>query len=454
MTRRPETPPDATTCNDDCSSTSSAETLNHTCYCISVDMAALHQMLATELGVGDLSPTLVNTHPHLFASLPVFIASHHLEQMAKVVEAVERVVASPVFQRAAMSWAPSIARFDAGPRGGLLSYDFHLTDAGAQLIEINTNPGGAFLNAVLARAQRACCTGAAGLTIAPVDTVNAEQALLDVLNQEWRLQRGNLVLRTIAIADDAPQSQYLYPEFLLVRQLLTQRGIDAVICDPSDLTLNDARLWYRGKPIDLIYNRLTDFSLQLPAHESIMSAYLAGDVVLTPHPRAHAVYADKRNLTLLCDGSFLHSTGATQEVIATLVGSIPHTQLLTAENRDALWKDRRHLFFKPAAGYGSKATYRGDKLTKRVWQEIAGGTYVAQSLVVPSHRQVLNAEGSATLKVDVRNYAYNGSVILVAARLYQGQVTNFRTSGGGFAPVLTSRGERHDLVQPKSAKMA
>lgn len=41
----------------------------------------------------------------------------------------------------------------------------------------------------------------------------------------------------------------------------------------------------------------------------------------------------------------------------------------------------------------------------------------------------------ALLKSDVRCYVYNGQLQLVAARLYQGQATNFRTAGGGFAPV-------------------
>ena len=41
------------------------------------------------------------------------------------------------------------------------------------------------------------------------------------------------------------------------------------------------------------------------------------------------------------------------------------------------------------------------------------------------------------LKIDLRNYAYRGRVQLLTARLYQGQTTNFRTPGGGFAPVLT-----------------
>jgi hypothetical protein len=35
----------------------------------------------------------------------------------------------------------------------------------------------------------------------------------------------------------------------------------------------------------------------------------------------------------------------------------------------------------------------------------------------------------------VRNYVYDGQVQSLAARLYQGQTTNFRTPGGGFAPV-------------------
>lgn len=42
----------------------------------------------------------------------------------------------------------------------------------------------------------------------------------------------------------------------------------------------------------------------------------------------------------------------------------------------------------------------------------------------------------ADLKFDVRAYAYDGRVLLLAARMYSGQTTNFRTPGGGFAPVV------------------
>ena len=121
----------------------------------------------------------------------------------------------------------------------------------------------------------------------------------------------------------------------------------------------------------------------------------------------------------------------------SVLAAVPHTQMVTSENRDSLWERRRNLFFKLAAGYGSKATYRGDKLTKKVWDQMKAGSYVAQTFVVPSERRITNASTLASLKVDVRNYAYAGQVKLVAARLYQGQTTNFRTPGGGFAPVFT-----------------
>ena len=117
-------------------------------------------------------------------------------------------------------------------------------------------------------------------------------------------------------------------------------------------------------------------------------------------------------------------------------GSCQLTQLVTPENAEALWAQRRTLFFKPAAGFGAKAAYRGDKLTRRVWGEILAGAYIAQALVAPGERAV-EVDGVQTrLKFDLRAYTYDGRVQLLAARMYSGQTTNFRTPGGGFAPVF------------------
>jgi hypothetical protein len=67
-----------------------------------------------------------------------------------------------------------------------------------------------------------------------------------------------------------------------------------------------------------------------------------------------------------------------------------------------------------------------------------GARNSGRTLVAPRERHVSVANAESALKADIRNYAYAGSVKLVAARLYQGQTTDFRTPGGGFAPVLTT----------------
>jgi hypothetical protein len=200
--------------------------------------------------------------------------------------------------------------------------------------------------------------------------------------------------------------------------------------------------------VELVYNRLTDFYLEEPAHAALRAAYEAGAVVLTPHPRAHARYADKRNLVTLSDDSTLAALGVPEQTRAILVAGVPCTESVTPEQSDALWTERRKLFFKPAAGYGSKATYRGDKLTRRVWQEILRGNYVAQALVAPSERRLEIDSAETDLKLDVRAYVYDAAIQLVAARLYEGQTTNFRTPGGGFAPVFIVGAENRNFFDP------
>jgi hypothetical protein len=73
-----------------------------------------------------------------------------------------------------------------------------------------------------------------------------------------------------------------------------------------------------------------------------------------------------------------------------------------------------------------------------VWEEVLAGDYVAQALMAPCKRVLDAAAPSEALKFDLRAYVYDGQVLWVAARLYQGQTTNFRTPGGGFAPVYAA----------------
>ncbi|HZM33980.1 MAG TPA: hypothetical protein VFC18_05735 [Burkholderiales bacterium] len=408
--------------------------LNSDCFCISLDHGALRQALDADPVSGGLSALIEERCPHLFASLPVFVSRPHVDEMAKVVAAVEKVVALPAYREEVLARAPEIARLDPGARGAFIGYDFHIAAEGPRLIEINTNAGGALLNGLLGRAQRACCEEVARLMGGPVPAGRLEQTIFDMFVREWQLAGREGASSRIAIVDDSPEEQYLYPEFLLFERLFRRLGVQADVLAPEDLQYDGELRDARGR-IDLVYNRLTDFSLAEEAHAALRAAYLSGAAIVTPHPRAHALYADKRNLALLSDASRLAALGARDETISVLMRGVPRTQLVSTADAEALWSARRRLFFKPATGYGSKAAYRGDKLTRRVWSEILAGEYVAQELVEPGRRRV---GPDAILKADVRNYVYDGKVQLLAARLYQGQTTNFRTAGGGFAPVLTA----------------
>lgn len=358
--------------------------------------------------LSDLPADLLAARPHLFSAATVPVKADDLARMRAVIEAVERALA---LKAGAGGAVPGVS-------GVFMGYDFHLTPAGPQLIEINTNAGGGLLAALQAERD-------------------------DVLADYVAMFRAECPreLKVIAIVDEQPASQYLYPEFLGFERLFAAHGIATVICDPADLMLCHGNLWHEETRVDLIYNRLTDFDFSASAHAVLREAWRQG-VAITPNPALHARYADKRNLIALTDEAQLAAWGVDEATRRLLLAGIPRTEAVTAERADDLWRRRKELFFKPALGYGSKGSYRGEKLTRRVFEDILAGDYVAQAFAPPSTVPVasggeltLNA-ALTELKADIRNYVYRGAVQLVAARLYQGQTTNFRTPGGGFAKVI------------------
>ncbi len=414
----------------------SMELLNSECFCISLDTAALRQALESEIGEPGLFDLIQQRCPYLFATRPVFLSHEHMLRMAQLVHAIESVIALPAYRDEVLATAPAIARHDpGGAKGVFFGYDFHVAENSFGLIEINTNAGGAMLNAVLARAQRACCAAVDGLVLPSAAALELEADIVSMFRNEWTLAGHERPLRSIAIVDENPEAQYLYPEFVLFQRLFQRHGFQAVIAGPTEFSFHGGLLWHGDLAIDLVYNRLTDFSLAEPASATLREAYLANAMVLTPHPQAHALYADKRNLALLTDATRLQALGVPQATQDVLLAGIPHTEVVEAQHADRLWRERRRLFFKPFAGFGGRAAYRGDKLTQRVWQEILAGGYVAQALVAPGGRTIQNEGPVQILKFDLRDYTYDGRVQWVAARMYQGQTTNFRTPGGGFAPV-------------------
>ncbi|HEY6898785.1 MAG TPA: hypothetical protein VI279_16120 [Rhodocyclaceae bacterium] len=369
---------------------------------------------------------LLAERPHLLADTRVFVAAEHLAEMAAFAAAIERVVTLPAWQEAALAEAPALARIASPLAGVFFGYDFHITAAGPRLIEINTNAGGGLVNLALLRAQRE----------ALLDADAVASSFVAMFRTEAQAAGLPGLPACVAIVDDAPAQQFLLPDFEGCRDLLQAAGVDAVICDPGQLEFTDGALRLGQRRVDMVYNRLTDFALDQPEHAALAAAWAVGAVLLTPHPRNHALYADKRNLIRLSDEAWLAAIGvstADRELIARVV---PRTEPVTADRAEDFWSRRKELFFKPAAGYGARAVYRGAKLTKGVFDDILGGGYVAQALVPTPTRSVLVDGVAQALKYDLRCYTYKGELLLTTARLWQGQTTNMRTPGGGFAPVL------------------
>ena len=69
-----------------------------------------------------------------------------------------------------------------------------------------------------------------------------------------------------------------------------------------------------------------------------------------------------------------------------------------------------------------------NEVVKRIWINLPYETLEEASVLLDDKKEIL--------KFDIRVYTYSGEILLLAARTYQGQTTNFRSKGGGFMPIF------------------
>jgi hypothetical protein len=376
-----------------------------------------------------------------FAGTIIALDPEHFERIRRTLALCFRLAHTPAWQARVDAGASPQRLHAPGNFGVFMGYDFHLTPSGPRLIEINTNAGGALLNglhtAALCDPARLACVCA---ELLPVDEI--ESRLVAQFRAELEAVRGpGAALRRLAIADLRPDEQFLRPEFELFRALFERSGIEARICDTSELIRGPGgELCVGDWPVDLVYLRDTDFTLEAPRSRALRDAWLEDRVVVTPSPREYHLLADKRRLALLSSREALAALGVAPEDAALLDEIVPETRPLSELDPDALWKDRREWVFKPATAFGSRAVYRGDKISRKRFAEIlAEPGYLAQRRVEPGEVRVETSEGPRAMKFDVRAYAYRDRVLVLGARVYQGQVTNLRSPGGGFSAICVTR---------------
>ena len=369
--------------------------------------------------------------PLLICPETISLPSALKTQAEEIVRAYFALRSLPERRRQLEAVEPAIA--DPGNTSALMSYDFHVDEHGQlRLIEINTNASLSLLVDALHEAH--------GITNPFV--ANFRSDIVAVFREEFATSlasrasvAGRSGPRSIAIVDDEPVSQRLYIEFVLYRELFGAAGFEARICDAQELTLEKGELRAPGSPpFDLVYNRHTDFYLQAPATTILREAMLANAACLSPHPHEYRLLADKERLLELSRPGAIEKLDLTDTQKEILRRSLIRTrEVKEFKTSDELWAERKHWFFKPKRSFGGKATYRGASISKSVFTKVFEGDYLAQEFVPAPELELASGQ---VMKFDLRFFVYRDRIQLGCARLYQGQMTNTQTLGGGVTPIL------------------
>lgn len=308
----------------------------------------------------------------------------------------------------------------------LMCYDFHITEAGVKLIEINTNASFAIVVGLLSHKNKD------GLPLdLPTDNYNGHESLRHAIYEE--MTRFGLNPRdhlNIAIMDNDPEKQKAYFEFHYYKSLFEHWGFKAIICDPSELQWDTSQkiLKHRlGQKIHFIYNRCCDFLLERPSHQHLRQAFVSHSVCFSPNPYEYSLLAHKQRFIDLSNKNFLKTLNISEDCSQIIQETLPYSFSVLDLPKEQLWSQRKMFFFKPKMLYGGKGVFRGSSISKSKFESIYNKDFMAQKYIPPPV--------FAGYKYDLRIYTYKSEPYLAAARLYQGQVTNANTVGGGLASI-------------------
>ncbi|MDX2479799.1 MAG: hypothetical protein QNK24_05625 [Desulfuromusa sp.] len=357
--------------------------------------------------------------------LTAHLPHRDLRQMLRLVRLLFRLSQSETYRNRIFPQIPAVARFNPGHAALMMGYDFHLTANGPRLIEVNTNAGGGYI-AWLSEQL-------AGRVLPPDLSNRFQQRLLHSYLQEWRdYSGGERPLQRVAVVDEDLEQQALLPEMVGCCDWLYQHGIDAQMASPEQLQVRSEGVYLHEKKIDLIYNRHCDFYLETDLMNDLKLAYLAAKVCLSPNPFAYGLLADKRRMVLWSDPDALDELDLSVQEKQLLLAMVPPSVLLSTQNRDNIWTRRKKLIFKPVTRFGGRGVLMGKGITKKRFADLDPETTLVQEVVTPSIETSPNGD---EFKMDLRLFVYRDHLLGVGARLYQGQVTNLKTEGGGFAAV-------------------
>jgi len=318
------------------------------------------------------------------------------------------------------------------PSSLLMSYDFHWNDQeGLKLIEINTGASGYLVSELINHVHQ--------------QKTSALISLEQSFQQEWlHFVQFSADLPSLSISNFTPpphclivdhhiEQQKLWIEFLMFKDLLHQWGWSCQLHEIGDITMNqNNKLVDREqKEISMIYNRNVDFYFD--NYPLIKQAIVDKTCCVSPHFVEYSLMADKQRLCEWSSEDFFDSLSidiSDQQMIQQVLPRAGRVHTIPSEQ---LWKERHQLFFKPLRGYGGKSVYKGKSMTRKTFTRIINESGIYQQFIPPA---TLTDDQGKQWKYDLRAYVYKDRIQHLVGRVYQGQVTTFRTPNSGFAAVV------------------
>ncbi len=363
-------------------------------------------------GLNRVSPDISKETLEMLVS-PELISPHTVTLSKAVLAQGQQAIAdffelrkSPEYVAQLKSKVVELGLIDPGNYAMCMSHDFHVDSQGQlKLIEVNTNASFLFLSQILYRSAE---------MNNPIKEFGMNH-IRDMIESEVGLNSTARKKDTLkmAIVDHTPSDQKLYVEFLFAKSLFEMWGWTCNILSPVEV----------DETYKFVYNRSTDFYLKESESSVLRDLYMSKKACVSPNPYEYFMTADKERLAELSrDPKSLGKLGR-----SVLLESM----ILTDANRAQVFENRKKYFFKPLRSFGAKQSYRGDSISHKTFEGLISGETLAQEYV-PAPEVIV---GDEKFKYDLRFFSYKGQVQSIVARLYQGQVTNLRTPGGGFAAV-------------------
>lgn len=298
------------------------------------------------------------------------------------------------------------------------SFDFHLNSENQlKLIEINTNAAFWALGLEMYEAHQ----------LQPLQSYKEiQKAILSEVSLFKSTTFSENDKLNIAIVDDHPKNQRLYIEFLIYKSFFHSLGWTCEIVDSTKVSSD----------FDFIYNRDTDFFLIRPEIIKLKELYQNKTSCISPHPLEYLLLADKQRMTEWSQPQYFNDINFPIELQKIIHNHLPSTLDLALEDKEKIWNLRKKLFIKPKQAFGSKQSYRGESLSRKLFDGLNLSEFIAQEYV-PAPEKVWQLENEEfKFKYDLRFYFYQDKILSCVARLYQGQVTNLKYKNGGFSPVI------------------